>query len=164
MWVNGRVYIYKWERKNCRDRRKWTVVDDPSIEHYASEKEYVKNNWSADETKYENECVAVELKSPVLSKCKQSLDEVRRMVVYINAIFDAVVSNSTGFHVHVGKKDLGYSLATLQRFATLIVVYESRIETLHSPDRIDNTSCEPMFSTLKFIYRVRKGTRGEILF
>ncbi|KAI9714932.1 MAG: hypothetical protein M1812_006245 [Candelaria pacifica] len=129
---------------------KWTVSDDGSVDPYEQEEECdEEDDVHEHDSKYKHTCLSVELKSPVLSKCEESLDEIRRVVELINSKFDTVVNGSTGFHVHVGNEHRGYPLTTLRRFATLAAVFEERIEALHPSSRINNKWCIPISSVLK---------------
>ncbi|KAI9796515.1 MAG: hypothetical protein M1835_003849 [Candelina submexicana] len=136
------------EYDDAWDPSKWTVADDGSINTYEQEEEYDAADTLAHEDIYKHACHSVELKSPAYLKCDESLNEVRRVVELINSKFDAVVNKSTGFHVHVGNGHIGYPLTTLQRFATLVSVFEERIEALHPDHRINNTWCMPVSTLL----------------
>ncbi len=139
-------YDGKW------DPNKWTVDLDGTIHRYCQEEEYDENDLDEkqglypDDSLYRHKCSGVELKSPAFPNCEESLDEVRKVIELLNSKFDIVANESTGFHVHVGNERRGYPLDTLRKFVTLLAVFESQIEALHPPHRIDNMYCESLFA------------------
>lgn len=83
----------------------------------------------------------------------ESRDEVARMAAAIRAYEFVSFNDTAGLHVHVGRGKEGFSLATMQKFVTLLLLGgEETLSLLHRASRRDNDQCYSL-ATKSFIAR-----------
>ncbi|KAI9744659.1 MAG: hypothetical protein M1818_002188 [Claussenomyces sp. TS43310] len=99
---------------------KWTVQDDGTINDI-SDSAYV----------YER----VELSSPALWFCQESIDEIVRAIDVITSSFRVRCDQSCGLHIHVGPGGQRFSLDHMQKLFAFLWTFEEQISTLHSAER-----------------------------
>lgn len=111
----------------CKDFSKWTVDTDGTVESFDN-----SENW-----------YAIELKTPVLHCDNTALEKVQAVVKLLDSKFRLSTNKSCGLHVHVGNEDRGFTMNTLKNFCRLITVFERQLNSLHPPDRIQNSFAKP---------------------
>lgn len=104
------------------DFSKWTVDTDGTVADFNRTNSY-----------------AIELKTPVLKYSSAALNQVASVVELLVSKFKLYTNESCGLHVHVGIEERGFTLSTLKTFCSLITVFENQLESLHPPDRRQNT-------------------------
>ena len=104
------------------DFLKWTVDTDGTVSASG-----IKGSWHA-----------IEVKTPVLSSCRASLDLIDRVLKLLVSKFKIFTNEKCGLHVHVGNEDRGFDLSTLKTFCSLITAFDSQLESLHPPSRVKN--------------------------
>ncbi|MCJ1430512.1 hypothetical protein MMC29_008430 [Sticta canariensis] len=104
------------------DFSKWTVDTDGSVTPSR-----VRGNW-----------YPIELKTPILVPSVAVFESVERAVQLLRSHFHLHTNKRCGLHVHVGNENRGFDLPTLKTFGSLITVFESQLNSLHSPDRLAN--------------------------
>lgn len=112
--------------------KKWSVEGDVSINPESSED---------DDPNPIGVYFGVELKSRVLPVNQTSFDEICQVVDIVDLHFQIVRNLTTGFHVHCGNGNRGFSLRCLKNLAELVTLFEHQIQSIHSDDRIENFFC-----------------------
>lgn len=102
---------------------KWTVDTDGTVAP-----DDASGNW-----------YAIELKTPVLSCCHSAFEQIETVVKLLVSKFKLYTNEKCGLHVHVGDESRGFTVPTLKNFCSLIAVFENQLDSLHPPERLENT-------------------------
>ena len=108
------------------DFSKWTVDTDGSVTPIE-----VRGSW-----------YPIELKTPILVPSAAVFGDVERAVQLLRSHFHLCTNKNCGLHVHVGNENRGFDLGTLKNLGSLITVFESQLNSLHSPVRLANHYAE----------------------
>ncbi|KAH0542737.1 hypothetical protein FGG08_002876 [Glutinoglossum americanum] len=85
----------------------------------------------------------VELKSPIYDANESNVKEtIHKAIKTLHKNFEVFVNNTCGLHVHVGNRQDGFTLKTLKKLATLLLVFEPQLNSLHPWRRVTNRWCE----------------------
>ncbi|MCJ1364348.1 hypothetical protein MMC16_003458 [Acarospora aff. strigata] len=112
------------------DFTKWTVSNDTTIQPPLNDNPQIAYQ-------------GIELKSPALPYSSEAVEHVSLVISLINRIFEPSVNASTGFHVHVGSGNAGFSLQALKSFASLATIFQRQIHSIHAIERLTNPFCAP---------------------
>lgn len=126
--------------------REWQVDGDVTIKPPRPRGEY--------------EWAGIEVRSPVLWFCEESLNEVRNVCYLLESRYHTIPTDSCGLHVHVGNgKEQGgsFDFSTLRNLYALLWAFEPQLDTLHPPHRQDGRWMQSLRGM------TRKDEEGETL-
>ncbi|ELR08450.1 hypothetical protein VC83_01262 [Pseudogymnoascus destructans] len=84
---------------------------------------------------YGNCFVPLEIRSPVLSADRAGFRAVRLAIDALVSKHRLLITDTCGYHVHVGKGKEGFSLPALKNIAAFLWVFGPQLGTLHPPYR-----------------------------
>ncbi|KFY15123.1 hypothetical protein V492_02225 [Pseudogymnoascus sp. VKM F-4246] len=127
------------------------VVDESLVETDEMEAMYGEGNF-----------IPVELNSPVLLVERASFRSIRLAVDALVSKHRLFITDTCGFHVHVGRGKEGFPLPALKNIAAFLWVFEPQLGTLHPKDRHLNGYGSPMRergNIKRLLPDVRQGVR-----
>ena len=146
------------------DTSKWNVTIDSSIEDWHIEFGDYKTFELIDGTTIYDDISTdpnypmivftdVELRSRVLtirnpSTVRADVWPELRTVLNVVHTKPAMVSDGTGFHVHVGNGNQGFKLHTLKNLLMLLIICQFQLDQVHPGNRILSDMCWPLSSCI----------------
>ncbi|OBT80011.1 hypothetical protein VF21_01125 [Pseudogymnoascus sp. 05NY08] len=82
--------------------------------------------------------IPLEIRSPVLNANRAGFRAVRLAIVALVSKHRLLITDTCGYHVHVGRGTEGFSLPALKNIAAFLWVFGPQIGTLHPPNRHNN--------------------------
>lgn len=114
----------------------WEVDIDFSVMHPAFPKEYEATPEEIEELSERYEWIPIEVESPAVDFCPESLEEVAKVCALITSNFK-VVTNINGITCHLGHDIKDFEVDSLRKFITFLYAYELQIDSLHPLHRHD---------------------------
>ncbi|KFY32189.1 hypothetical protein V493_00441 [Pseudogymnoascus sp. VKM F-4281 (FW-2241)] len=93
---------------------------------------------------YGNRYIPLEMRSPVLSADRPGFRTIRLAVDALVSKHRLFITETCGYHVHVGRGTAGFSLPALKNIAAFLWVFEPQIATLHPKERQNYGYASPM--------------------
>lgn len=120
--------------KSLQDFNKWGIEKDLSIRP-----RFKLLTWN-EEKQASTTLTQVELISRVLKDELASFEEIRSVCNRLHAGFQTYTDKSTGYHVHVGNGEDGFTLSALKALASILVAFEPFINQIHPVSRVRSRS------------------------
>jgi hypothetical protein len=94
----------------------------------------------------------MEVKSPALLFCSESLKAVEHICVLLTSKYCINLNESIGLHVHVGNEQHGYTFENVRKLMAFFWAFEPQLDSLHSPLRQDTYYASSMRSKSQYVH------------
>jgi hypothetical protein len=125
----------------------WQVITDNNIEGPVD-----PGNWG---------WVGIEVISPSYEFTAESLKTVEDICLLLTSTYQTEVNETTGLHVQIGHKSLGFKFQDIQKLIAFLWTFEPQLQTLHSPFRLDREYVHSLRERSNFSndWRIKWGKR-----